>query len=75
MQHLKVSGPGHWFVSVLPLEQEEVWWRQAGGRMEGNVSETYEATISFATAAAGGFGAALDILSLIGALEVEEISE
>ena len=43
--------------------------------MEGNVSETYEATISFATAAAGGFGAAFDILSLIGALEVEEISE
>ena len=24
MQHSNVAGPGHWFVSVLPLAQEEV---------------------------------------------------
>ena len=24
MQHLNVAGPGHWLVSVLPEEQEEL---------------------------------------------------
>jgi hypothetical protein len=27
MQHLKLTGPGHLFVSVMPKEQEDVKWQ------------------------------------------------